>query len=417
MKILIQASLFVLMFNLSTYALNCDIMVGDINRDGVVGLDDLAIMIEQWLECTDPQVTGCVQAATAIYDIPHNGLADHGQASVTGTIAWYMATYASNDIYRLSSNAEYYTSQPLIVPTNSILTVAPNVTAMIKADGNSSVPVYDKAIIVLQNGSQIFGRNDDYTTLTINANRLAKVGIDARNSTNSLIADCTVIDTLNTYTTSGMRFQHLIDGDGTFNLTVKHCFLRNAGYPALNFESYDSVARGISVCDATNPKITNCDIAYTMGSSVAIARTVGAEIEYNILEYSGRCNAVYGKSYSEDSVIGYHNTGATVGVDKRCYIRYNLIRYYGNHGIHVSGKGFHIDHNQVYDGALRAIYLGDWRTPGTECSSDSTVTYNYVEVGSGVNYSLYFDPYQPGTIDTTGNTGEVVTYWGATCSN
>jgi len=358
-----------------------------------------------------------VSSFAVIYDIPHNGLTDHGQATVTGTIAWYMATYGINDTYRLSSNANYYTSKTLTVPSGSILTVAPNITATVKAGGNSSSPVYDNALIVLQNGAQLYGRDGNYATLTINANRLAKTGIDVRYSTNSLIADCTVIDTLNTYSTAGMRYQHLINGDGTTNLTVDHCLLRNAGYPASNMNVYDSVARGISVCNATDPEVIYCDIAYTMGGSVAIAETVGAEIGHNYLQYSGRCSAVYGESYSEDSIIGYHNTGATVGVDKRCYIRYNLIRYYGNHGVHVSGIGFHIDNNEIYDGYNYAVYLGDWRSPDTECSSDSTVTYNYVEVGSNASYSLCFDPYEPYTISTTGNTGQVLGSWGATCSN
>lgn len=37
------------------------IMAGDLDRDCYVGLDDLAIIVDQWLDCSDPQTPGCVQ--------------------------------------------------------------------------------------------------------------------------------------------------------------------------------------------------------------------------------------------------------------------------------------------------------------------------------------------------------------------
>ncbi|MFI4911874.1 MAG: hypothetical protein ACIAQZ_09435 [Sedimentisphaeraceae bacterium JB056] len=354
----------------------------------------------------------------AVYDIPHNSISDHGDATVQGSIAWYFSTYSINDTYRLSSSANYYTSKTLTVPSNSILTVTSGASAVIKAGGNSSSPVYDSPLIILQNGAQIYGRDDDYSTLKIDANKKARNGIDTRYATGNVIMDCTVINTLNTYSTSGMKYQHLINGDGTTELLVDHCLLRYAGYPALNINSYDSVARGISVCNSTDPEIIYCDIAYTMGSTVAIAETVGAEIGHNYMQYSGLCSSEYGESYSEDSIIGYHNTGATSGVDKRCYIRYNLIRYYGNHGVHVSGKGFHIDYNEIYGGEHCAVYLGDWRSPDTECSSDSTISNNYVKWGSSYspNYPIYINPYKNGTISVYGNTGDTTVQWGSTCN-
>jgi len=37
------------------------IMAGDINLDCVVGMDDFAMLLDQWLDCSDPQTAGCVE--------------------------------------------------------------------------------------------------------------------------------------------------------------------------------------------------------------------------------------------------------------------------------------------------------------------------------------------------------------------
>lgn len=359
---------------------------------------------------------------SATYDIPHGGLTDHGLAATSGTLAWYFATYGSGHTYRLSDGANYYTSRPLNLPANSTLTVASSVTAVIKAGGNSSSPIYDSSLLVVGDNSTVIGRNANYNTLIIDANHLARVGINADSTTNVLIKDCTVRNTLNYYPTGspGDKKQHLIDGDYSENLTVNHCLLRNAGYPAQNLPppptvTYKTVAKGVSLDWSVSGEVIYCDIANTLGASIAIAEAVTTEIGHNILQSSGLVSSMYGQPYSEDSIIGYHHT-VTAGTNKAIYIRYNTIKHWGNHGIHVSGRGIHINYNTITNGFGHAIYLGDWRTP-PECSGDSTITHNTVSSGTNdPTYSIKVAPYKSGTVTVSGNTGSGATYWGATCT-
>lgn len=357
-------------------------------------------------------------AWSATYDIPHGGHTDHGLNTVTGTLAWYFATYGNGHTYRLSTNgANYYTSYPLTLPAGATLTVASGVTAVVKAGGNSTSPVYDSSLLVVGNGATVVGRNANYNTLVIDANHLARVGINADSKINVLIKDCTVRNTLNTYPpgSTGNKKQHLIDGDYSENLTVNHCLLRNAGYPALNIANYKTVAKGVSLDWSISGEVIYCDIAYTLGASIAIAEAVTTEIGHNTLQHSGLVSSLYGQNYSEDSIIGYHNT-VTAGTNKAIYIRYNTIKHWGNHGIHVSGRGIHINYNTITNGFGYAIYLGDQLTP-PECSSNSTITQNAVSSGSNnPTYSIYINPYKTGTVTVSGNTGTGSIYWGATCN-
>lgn len=344
--------------------------------------------------------------------------ADHGDPQIAGTLAWYFVTYGPGHVYRLSSSAAYWTSRTLLLPEGATLTVADGVTAAIRAGGNTSSEVYDGYLIVVGNDTTITGRNADPNSLRFHANYKARHAIGAANSHDVVIRHCTVSDTLNTYNDGAMHNQALIHATRSVNLTVDHCVLRRAGYPALNIDAYDSQAGGIELSLSTGARVLNSDIAYTLGPSIAIAASVLTEIRGNILQHSGLISGLYGKAYSSDSIIGYHNTvhGLPDTEDRSVYILNNTIRYWHNHGVHVSGRGIHIQGNTITDGTFRPIYLGDWRSPDTECSSDSTITNNYVGLGDTSNvYSIWIDPYKDGTVVVSNNSGPGQTNWGETC--
>ncbi len=364
-------------------------------------------------------VASASTARAELIRVPHGGITDHGNPDAEGSLAWYFQVFGGDHTYELATSAAYYTSRPFVLPEGATLTVGPGVDALLKAGGSSWA--LGEAVLVMTDRSAIVGRDGDYRSLVVDANLLAEIGIDARGTTGASVTDAIVRRTLNAYTTydeDEPHQPHLIHADGSTDFTVDGCLLRNAGYPAATLWSIGNIGRGVSMNESVGGRVVRSDIAYTMGASIAIGHSTHSEIGHNVLQHSGLVSGEYYRPYSEDSIIGYHSAAVADTEDRATYIRHNTILHWHNHGIHVSGKGLHIDHNHIAQGAYRAIYLGDWRTPDTECSSASTITYNYVEHGyrDPNGSSIYVAPYQHGTVTVRGNTGEVETYYGCSCT-
>src|SRR5690606_3858301 len=65
------------------------------------------------------QETGITAAVN--YYIPHKGISDHSNASINGSIAWYLSQYgagtaSSPNIFYLTSDTSYVCSNSIIMP-------------------------------------------------------------------------------------------------------------------------------------------------------------------------------------------------------------------------------------------------------------------------------------------------------------
>lgn len=351
--------------------------------------------------------------------VPHGGIRDHGDIATPHSLAWHLAKCMEGDQLVLSSSKSYETTRPLHLPKGVTLTVASDVSASIKASDSADDPIYDAAVIKLESHSQLSGRVGDASALVIDANRIARLGIDADGTTGVILQNLTVRDTLNKYPaeTRSLRKQHLISANLTSGIIIRRCSLSNAGFPALDFGHYESVARGISLNWSTDGVVEGCHIRGTLGASIAIADSLRISLLDNRLELSGRCSADYGKPYSEDSIIGYHSR-LTVGQDKQIIIARNVITDWGNHGIHVSGFGFKVTGNTITDGvAGYAFYLGDWREP-KECSGHSIITDNVFGPSNATDMTVRIGPHLKDTIVLERNTGQkdTTTVWEGACA-
>ncbi len=184
------------------------------------------------------------------------------------------------------------------------------------------------------------------------------------------------------------------------------CTLKNAGCnPIENWESWgaatNNYGNGICAGRAVNVLIDDCVIDQTLGGSIAIARAEGVIIQGCELSSSARINLENGHVSSQDSIIGYHNTGVVL---RNVLICNNTITDYMNHGIHISGERLILINNTIHSGWHNAIRLDDQRTP-TEYVVDALVQGNTLGIGSQSNTSwrTYINHTQSETITAETN--------------
>src|SRR5690606_32933034 len=101
------------------------------------------------------------------------------------------------------------------------------------------------------------------------------------------------------------------------------------------------------------------------------------------------------------------------------HIAYNTIWNSRNHGIHVSGNGFRIENNTIYNSGLKTaasnISLADHKSP-YDCSKNSTIKNNILSNCPSLGGpSIKLDHYQPSSVSISGNTGCTTTFYGTTC--
>jgi hypothetical protein len=338
-----------------------------------------------------------LNSASETVQIPHGGILNHADASVTNSIAWVFEQYGVDQVYELTSDACYTIGSPLVLPSGSTL-IGGNVAATVRAGSGMD----NQTMIWMDDCSAV--RN-----ITVDANRIAAVGIDSQYTIGTTIENCRVINTKNNYSSAvyASMDSHLINVSGATNAVITGCTLKNAGCnPIENWGDWgaatNNYANGICAGRAMNVLIDDCVIDQTLGGSIAIARAEGVIIQGCDLSNSARINLENDHVSSQDSIIGYHNTGAAL---RNALICNNTITEYMNHGIHLSGERLILTNNTIHSGWHNAIRLDDQRLP-TEYVVDALVEGNTLGVGSQTNTSsrTYINHTQSETITAGTNT-------------
>ena len=347
----------------------------------------------------------CVSLHAATYSIPHNSISDHSDASVSGSIAWYFTQYpTSGNVFNLTSNATYYIDDSLTLPEGTTLNDTAG-SAVIRATSGLD----DWVMLFMSNYSSVYN-------VELNGDRYPRHCICANSTTNVRIDSCTIHKTKNNYTSSypAVPQPHVIYIKDSENAIIYNNLIRRAGCdPKLNPNDWTGKADLICAANNYNLTVKENDIAYALTAGVQMGHTQVAGVNDNIIQHTG-LNWLYADDYPvSDGITAYHNSGGGGPYT----IRGNTIRYYKNHGIHVSGHDIKIESNDIYSGDHRAIYLGDYKTP-LECSYNILIRWNYVTEGleSWVNEPICLKPYQPSTTDVYGNSGDNIVVYVSTCS-
>ena len=330
-----------------------------------------------------------INGGAGTYSISHDGIVDHAEPSVTGSIAWYFDTYGTNQTYILTDSVRYYIDSPITLPEGTTLTDG-QADATLRAGSGLD----DQTMVFMANGSTI-------KDLIVDANRTAAIALDGQRTEGITIENCWVLNTKNNYTTNWHE-PHLVEISRSTNATIVGCTLKNAGCnPIENIGEWDSVANGIMAGRAFNVYIDDCTIDQTMGGSIAIARSEGVVIQNSTLSNSAMCNLFNNRAYSQDGIIGYHNYDQAL---RNATIRNNTITTYNNHGIHISGERLILENNTIHGGHANAIRVSDWRTtPWREFSVDAWIKGNTLGSGSLAAAPTYINYYQPGTMSMETN--------------
>ena len=85
------------------------------------------------------------------YEIPVGSISDHSDASIEGSIAWYMAQYGGSNTYNLSSSATYYCNNTLFVPGSATLGEKSGVSATIRCSNSWVIDGSDVLVILNEN--------------------------------------------------------------------------------------------------------------------------------------------------------------------------------------------------------------------------------------------------------------------------
>ncbi|HBG28570.1 MAG: hypothetical protein A2Y10_19995 [Planctomycetes bacterium GWF2_41_51] len=357
----------------------------------------ISVLIITLVLLTGTQLNG------ATYDIPHNGISDHSSSAITGSIAWYFATYpSSGNVFNLTSNADYYISQPLTMPAGVTLNDSAGNARIVADDGlNDNVMIF-------------FNNNCTITNLELFANRKARFCLHGNGKSGLWLENCTLHQTKNDYT-SGDPSPHLIYMPNNANSAIVNNLLRRAGCdPKLNGANWGGEASLIYATFNNILALNDNDAAYALAAGFQIFGSANVGITGNIIQHTG-LNWDYladPSGHVADGITSYHSPGGGGPYTARS----NTIRYYRNHGIHLAGDTVKIENNNIYSGWHCAIYLGDQKSPH-ECSVNCRITGNYLKNGSQptTNECIHLNYVDRATLTISGNTGDGTIYWGPDC--
>lgn len=325
------------------------------------------------------------------YMIPEGGITDHSDASITGSIAWYMANYpgSSSDpsIFWLTSNNTYHCKGRFYMPAYSQLKGVSGTFPVLQCTSDWTAG----------SGDAEFIRMRDHCTLDrlmVDCNLKATIGVFVAAVGSVSISNVTVKESAHN------ALSRLIYLYWATNTQVDHCILRyaNCSYGEANFDNRAGYC--LTMLGGSDININNNDIGYCATAGIEGGATNNVTIDNNQIHDTGRSNTV------ADGITCYHQgSGSTI---RNWYITYNTIYNNKNHGVHVSARGYHILHNTIYNcgtgSAASNVYIGDQRDPH-DCTYDIEVnnnTFSNCPAGGGksIQFNYYKSPYY-----VSGNTG------------
>ena len=350
--------------------------------------------------------TEAAKTAAVVYHIPNNlGVTDHANPNIPNSIAWYFATYGGGTpsaphIYYLSSNLPYYNiKSKLILPANSTLGESAT-SAIISCDASWTTVGTGEAIRL--------GSNSRLENLQLNVNWKALYGVYSANTTKPTIKNCIIQQTAKANGSACVIFQNCTEA------RLEESMLRRAGADSDETGFDRRHCYLVTITDGDNIHIYNNDMAVSASGGIGINQTTSVFIAGNKIQDTGR-SAIAGAI--ADGITCYHNQMGTT--DRNIWILENTIWNSRNHGIHVSGYGFHIKRNKIYNSGLQTggsnISVADHKTP-KDCSGNIEIMDNNLSScpannGKSINRDHYTNPFI-----ISGNTGCNQVFSGSTCN-
>lgn len=341
----------------------------------------------------------CCNCFGAWYNVSNTGISDHANASETGSLAWYLATYGggtqtSPNTFALTSSTTYVLKNTVNLPAWGRITES-GVNAYLRCDDNW-VDDSTHEVFTMHEGSIILH-------VEIDCNWKPSLGIRGDNCNSWQLIDVTIHGTKKA---NPSYIIHLASCDWVI---IRDCLLRRAGCDT-NEEYFYRVGNGIRAVDCENLTIEGCDIAVTPSAGIAMAQGKNIDIIDNYIHDTGRAQYA---GYIQDGITSYH---AGMGTTYRhIYVSENYIWDSRNHGVHLSGYDLIVHSNVIWNSGANNIRLGDQTSP-EDCTAYSSVMYNELLNKSSMS-SIDIDHYKSGTITISNNTGYTDVKWeGGTCN-
>ena len=333
------------------------------------------------------------QLLTSSYSIPAGSIVDHSDATIPGSIAWYLATYGggtatSPNTFWLTSNALYTCQKTITLPAYARISEGAGVTdAVIQCDPVNwqSAAGYNK-LVTMNKGSILLH-------VELRLNWKGAIGAFASSADSIQIIDVTIQNS------AKIDGSYLIYVSECNNILIDNCLLRRAGCD-VNETNFARHGYLIHMIRGNNNTISNNDMAVCGSSGIGFVQSTNVHIDNNFIHDTGRALIA---DYISDGITSYHGGDGTLN---RCvFITNNTIDQSRNHAIHVSGYGMSITGNTITNSTQSNIYVGDQRTP-QDCSADYWITGN--SFGSqGAVYSIYRNPVISSRIHIYTNTGSI----------
>ena len=332
------------------------------------------------------------------YSIPAGTIADHSDATITGSIAWYLATYGggtatSPNTFYLSTNGTYTCQRTITLPAYARISEGTGVTeAVIQCDPATNwqkMVGYDNMLLHMYTGSMLMN-------VELRLNWKAGIGVYANGANGVRILDVAISNSAKAPKTEGVSYlTYIVDSD---NIIIDQCLLRRAGCE--NTESiFERWGYCIQLIRGNNGTISNNDLETSTSAGLAFFQSTNLKIDNNLIQDTGRANV---PEFAADGITSYHEGLGTLSRD--ILIKNNTIRDSKNHGMHVSGYGITITGNNISGSKGGAnIYLGDQRMP-PDCSADIWVTGNTLGPQKAA-YSIYRNHVISSRIYISDNTG------------
>lgn len=343
------------------------------------------------------------------YYISNRGINDHSDPGIPYSIAWYLATYGGGTAvtpvtYFLTSDTVYNCLGRITLPAYGRISES-GAQGVIQCDpANWIAAGADNEFFKMNTGSIL-------VHIELRLNWKPQRGVYIKDANDVQLINVTI------HQSKKIEQSRLISSSNSNNLTVKDCLLRRAGCDGgeSNFSrrGYLIILEG-----GNNIMIKKNNMAISPSSGIGIHSSTNVTIDSNYINDTGRAMIA---GYTSDGITCYHNEGSTGPIDRNIWITNNTVRDSQNHGIHVSGKGFHIRNNRIYNsgknGGGSNIYLGDYKTtPVQDCSANCSIQDNIFKNENEVNScpvgggaSIRLEHYQPSSVIISGNTGCLTT--------